>query len=148
MPVPRVRVHCKSAHVRGFLELLDSGQRLELLPLREVDFSRACGVFAVAKDGDRDRMVLDARPANAYEAPENPSWVRSLAAAAPLCFPGRPRGDPGALGGHTRLLPLSCGGARTLAPECLEAASPAARVSRFGGYAARAGKRAVAGPCP
>ena len=78
-------MHCKSAHVRGFLELLDSGQRLELLPLHEVDFSRACGVFAAAKDGDRDRMVLDARPGNAYEDPENP-WVRSLAAVEQLRY--------------------------------------------------------------
>ena len=84
-PVPRVRVHCKPEHVRGFLELLDSGLRLELLPLREVDLSRACGVFAVAKDGDRDRMVLDARPGNAYEDPENP-WVRSLAAVEQLRY--------------------------------------------------------------
>ncbi|CAE7217549.1 unnamed protein product [Symbiodinium sp. CCMP2592] len=84
-PVPRVRVHCQAHRVREFLELLDSGGRLELLPLREVDFSRACGVFAVCKDASRDRLVLDARPANAYEDPSNP-WVRSLASVEQLRF--------------------------------------------------------------
>eukprot|EP00439_Symbiodinium_sp_Y106_P038682 s1227_g4.t1 len=84
-PVPRVRVHCKAEHVRGFLELLDSGNRLELLPLREVEFDRACGVFAVCKDAAKDRLVLDARPANAYEDPTNP-WVRSLASVEQLRY--------------------------------------------------------------
>ena len=84
-PVPRVRVHCQAHRVRDFLELLDSGGRLELLPLREVDYSRACGVFAVCKDASRDRLVLDARPANAYEDPYNP-WVRSLASVEQLRF--------------------------------------------------------------
>ena len=77
-PVPRVRVHCKSEHIRGFLELLDSGLRLELLPLREVDLSRACGVFAVAKDGGRDRMVLDARRAMPTKTPKIPAFGRWL----------------------------------------------------------------------
>ncbi|CAE7242495.1 Fem1b [Symbiodinium sp. CCMP2592] len=58
-PVPSVKLHCKREQLRGFLELLDSGDRLELFPLRCVDYSKACGVFAVAKDSDRDRLVLE-----------------------------------------------------------------------------------------
>ena len=84
-PVPPVRVHCQAQHLRGFLELLDAGNRLELVPLRVVDYSRTCGVFAVAKDAARDRLVLDSRPANAFEDPANP-WVRSLAAVEQLRY--------------------------------------------------------------
>ncbi|CAE7232958.1 unnamed protein product, partial [Symbiodinium sp. CCMP2592] len=68
-PVPRVKLHCKREHLRGFLELLDAGDRLELFP----------------KDAERDRLVLDARPANAYEDPWNP-WVRSLASVEQFRF--------------------------------------------------------------
>ena len=54
-------------------------------PYEEVDLSRACGLFTVPKDEKRDRLVLDARPSNAYESPEC-EWTRSLGSLAQLQY--------------------------------------------------------------
>lgn len=66
------------------LRALARSGRLE--PLSCVPQERAdwpAGLFAVAKDGERDRLVLDARPANELE--DFPGrWVHSLASAACL----------------------------------------------------------------
>lgn len=41
------------------------------------------GLFAVPKDGERDRMVLDARPPNLLEDASCP-WINTLASVAQL----------------------------------------------------------------
>ena len=76
-PVPKEPAHIPSRKVRDFLELLDSGVRLDLFPSRVVDFGLTCGLFTVLKDEQRDRLVLNARPRNACEEAEA-SGVRSL----------------------------------------------------------------------
>ena len=76
--------------------LADSKQKLlllrnlarsgRLLPLKSVPASRmewGAGLFCVAKDGAKDRLVLDARPANELE--DFPGhWVHTLASASCL----------------------------------------------------------------
>ena len=84
-PVPKVQVRCPHHQVRSLLKLFDEGGRLALHPYEEVDLSRACGLFTVPKDEKRDRLVLDARPSNAYESPEC-EWTRSLGSLAQLQY--------------------------------------------------------------
>lgn len=62
-----------------FLEKLDAGGRLALLPASEVRQRLLNGVFCLPKDDVRDRVVLDARPPNAVERAED-RWVKSLGA--------------------------------------------------------------------
>eukprot|EP00435_Cladocopium_sp_Y103_P071851 s87_g38.t1 len=73
---PRVRVRVDSRDKIALLEKLDAGKRLALLPLREVRHGFLNGMFAVPKDSERDRMVLDARPPNALEDNSDP-WLGS-----------------------------------------------------------------------
>ena len=96
-PLHHARVPDPFAEQPHFVKILaDSRQKLLLLqalarsgrlePLKAVPQERAAwgaGLFAVAKDGARDRLVLDARPANELE--DFPGrWVHTLASAACL----------------------------------------------------------------
>ena len=96
-PLHHARVPDPAAEKPPFVKILaDSRQKLLLLqalarsgrlePLSAVPAERAdwgAGLFAVAKDGARDRLVLDARPANELE--DLPGrWVHTLASAACL----------------------------------------------------------------
>ena len=80
---PRVKVRIQKNNRIKFLELLDSSDRLQLIPEKEVRKGYLNGVFAVPKDQEKDRMVLDARPPNGLEQPEN-RWIRSLASTQQL----------------------------------------------------------------
>ena len=74
---PRVSFRCKGADVVAFLELLDSSNRLALVPKSKVRLAFRNGAFSIPKDASRDRMVLDARPPNILESNDDP-WIRSL----------------------------------------------------------------------
>ena len=80
---PRVRVRMAQKDRVKFLELLDSCGRLALLPSKFARQGFENGLFVVPKDEARDRMVLDARPANCLEDPEK-RWIRSLASVSQL----------------------------------------------------------------
>ena len=80
---PRVRVRMAQRDRVKFLELLDSCGRLALLPSEVARGGFENGLFVVPKDENRDRMVLDARPANCLEDPEK-RWIRSLASVSQL----------------------------------------------------------------
>ncbi|CAE7225139.1 unnamed protein product [Symbiodinium sp. CCMP2592] len=96
-PLDFARVPDPLAEKPPFVKILaDPQQKLLLLralarsgrlePLSCVPQERAAwgaGLFAVAKDGERDRLVLDARPANELENFPG-RWVHSLASAACL----------------------------------------------------------------
>ena len=56
-----------------------------MFPSRIVDEELSCGLFTVPKDELRDRLVLDARPRNAFEEAES-TWVRSLGSLAQLHY--------------------------------------------------------------
>ena len=80
---PAVRIlAAKDQKLLLYRKLADSG-RLKVCkhPLHREAFG--AGMFAVPKDGARDRMILDARPANQLEAAES-RWVYSLASASAL----------------------------------------------------------------
>lgn len=75
---PRVRVRCPPTQRLAFWRKLDSCKRLALRPTRIIREGFQNGVFAIPKDEQRDRMVLDARPPNALEQSEQ-RWIKSLA---------------------------------------------------------------------
>eukprot|EP00438_Fugacium_kawagutii_P012357 Skav200003 [mRNA] locus=scaffold4475:38161:42612:+ [translate_table: standard] len=74
---PKGRVRAAKHNIISFLETLDSGDRLALLPSDDVRLGHLNGVFCLPKDELRDRMVLDARGPNSLEEAEQ-RWVRSL----------------------------------------------------------------------
>ena len=82
-PAPRVRVRIRLEDKLGFINLLASTGRLALRPAACVREGLDCGAFAIPKDASRDRMVLDARPANTREHSER-RWIRSLASVSQL----------------------------------------------------------------
>ena len=57
--------------------------RLRLLPAAEHDSRTACGIFAVPKSTQADRMIVDARPINLVMASEN-DWLTTMGAASSL----------------------------------------------------------------
>ena len=74
---PKVRMRIQEKDKMEFVELLDSCDRLALVPEHLVRQGFENGAFAVPKDQDRDRMVLDARAPNKLEERER-RWIRSL----------------------------------------------------------------------
>ena len=80
---PKVNVRCTAKQKVKLLEALDSSSRLQLVPATQVRMRFRNGLFAIPKDGSRDRMVLDARPPNMLEDPECP-WIRTLASVSQL----------------------------------------------------------------
>lgn len=81
--IPHVKMHCsREAKIRLF-ELLDKGGRLSLHYESEIRPSFASGMFSVVKSLDRDRLILDSRPANLLEVPLQ-RWIRSLATGESL----------------------------------------------------------------
>ena len=81
--IPRVKVRCGKAARLKLFEELDASNRLVLLPARDVRRGLECGCFAIPKDGERDRMILDARPANLCESSET-RWIKSLGSLSQL----------------------------------------------------------------
>ena len=81
--IPRVKVRCGKAARLKLFEELDASNRLVLLPGRLVRQGLECGCFAIPKDRERDRMILDARPANLCETAET-RWIKSLGSLAQL----------------------------------------------------------------
>lgn len=64
---PAVRVRVSARDRIAFLEALDKTDRLALRPTAMIREGLRSGVFAIPKDAERDRMVLDARPGNCCE---------------------------------------------------------------------------------
>ena len=83
--LPEVRVHATRANAIKLLEVLDASGRLKLVPASELRPRLRNGVFALAKDEARDRMILDARAPNSVEDTEC-RWVRSLGTLEQLQF--------------------------------------------------------------
>eukprot|EP00438_Fugacium_kawagutii_P024864 Skav221765 [mRNA] locus=scaffold490:280304:287109:+ [translate_table: standard] len=75
--VPSVRVRVPKKMQGRLLERLDESSRLALLPLSAVRLGLENGMFALPKDHERDRLIIDARPANRCESSED-RWVKSL----------------------------------------------------------------------
>ena len=80
---PKLRIHCSRSQKIRLFELLDASSRLALFEAHEVSPSFGSGLFAVVKDMERDRLILDSRGANCLEVPPG-RWIRSLANAEAL----------------------------------------------------------------
>ena len=81
--IPKLKVHCSQDEKLKLYELLDSSGRLGVHRRREVAERFGSGLFAVTKDLERDRLILDSRGANLLEAPAQ-RWIRSLACGESL----------------------------------------------------------------
>eukprot|EP00435_Cladocopium_sp_Y103_P017734 s3434_g4.t1 len=96
---PRVQVRASG---KAKLELYRKMARCGMLqPLEEgtyLDRYRS-GLFAVPKDGERDRMVLDGRPANMVDRGQS-KWCCSMASAASLAGICIPEGYVAVCGGE------------------------------------------------
>ena len=81
-PPPRVQILASHEKLQLFKDLAASARPLSFRPPPE-RVPYAAGLFAVTKDLERDRLVLDARPANPLE--ELPSfWAGTLASSTML----------------------------------------------------------------
>ena len=80
---PSVRVRIAERDKVRFLKLLDSTQRLSFAGVSEIFEGYENGAFSVPKDGQRDRMILDARAPNLLEQGED-RWIRSLGSVSQL----------------------------------------------------------------
>ena len=81
---PKMRVHCSRNQKIKLFSLLDASDRLRVHLPHEVCSRYGSGLFAVPKDLDRDRLILDSRGANLLETPPQ-RWIKSLASAETLC---------------------------------------------------------------
>ena len=81
--VPRTQVRCSRSEALKLLHVLDASGRLALRPVSATRPRLYNGLFAIAKDLERDRMILDARGPNQVESTEQP-WLRSMASVEQL----------------------------------------------------------------
>jgi len=82
-PPPKVTVRAAMSEKLRLYEKLAATGRLRLLDLSEVEELYSSGLFAVVKDLERDRLIMDSRPANSREIGLN-HWCGSLANASML----------------------------------------------------------------
>ncbi|CAE7806563.1 unnamed protein product, partial [Symbiodinium sp. CCMP2456] len=84
---PKVRFRARDKQSRlELLALLDASDRLVLFPADGVSLQGCCGLFAVPKTLDRDRLIVDARPGNMVQVADN-RWLALMpTSAALLCF--------------------------------------------------------------
>lgn len=80
-PPPRVQVRASGEEAKKLVEFLDRHGRLTLIPGKKVNLDRCCGAFALIKDSEKDRLIVDARPANEAE-PTLTSWCKTLGSVA------------------------------------------------------------------
>ena len=81
-PRVQVRASCQADKLE-LLSLLDRASRLKLSDASSVDFSKACGLFAIPKGVDADRLIVDGRPANLCVEADT-RWLCMLASASNL----------------------------------------------------------------
>eukprot|EP00438_Fugacium_kawagutii_P026439 Skav201238 [mRNA] locus=scaffold3524:39770:44044:- [translate_table: standard] len=82
--MPTVRMHGDVEQVVALYKKLADTGRLRPVLGCEIRAGVVAGAFSVVKDLERDRLILDSRPANLYE--EGPKrWVQTMANASTLC---------------------------------------------------------------
>eukprot|EP00438_Fugacium_kawagutii_P032532 Skav202150 [mRNA] locus=scaffold970:142130:165817:- [translate_table: standard] len=82
-PPPKVRVHATREQALAFVKFLDDRDRLELIPGEKARRTHLCGAFSLAKDLEKDRLIVDARPANQLEHTLQ-SWTRTMGSVSAL----------------------------------------------------------------
>ena len=80
---PKVKILANPEERLKLLKKLAASGRLQIFTGDEVNPRYAAGLFAVVKDLERDRLILDARPANIREVAPS-TWTSTLASAASL----------------------------------------------------------------
>ncbi|CAE7527916.1 unnamed protein product [Symbiodinium microadriaticum] len=81
---PKVRFRARDKQARlELLALLDASDRLVLFPADGASLQGCCGLFAVPKSSDRDRLIVDARPGNMVQPGDN-RWLALMPTAASL----------------------------------------------------------------
>ena len=81
---PRVQVRASRSSALALLRFLDDHHRLRIVPKSKVRVSHTCGAFALPKDGEKDRLIVDARPANELEDTLR-DWCATLGSVQALC---------------------------------------------------------------
>lgn len=81
--IPAVSVRATVSERTKLFKSMASCGRLRFLFAEEVDPAHPSGLFAVPKSLQKDRLILDGRPANAIE-PQLNRWVSCMACAANL----------------------------------------------------------------
>ena len=89
--IPVAHVRGRKQDVLGVFKKLDAGGRIELVANEEASQKYASGLFAVAKDLDRDRLIMDSRPSNCRERALL-RWTRLMASASSLVHLVLPEG--------------------------------------------------------
>ncbi|CAE7243715.1 unnamed protein product [Symbiodinium sp. CCMP2456] len=83
-PPPRVTFRCSSKDARmDLLTALDASGRLRLFRGDLHDHRTACGLFAIPKSTEADRLIVDARPVNLVMASDM-TWLGTMGAATAL----------------------------------------------------------------
>ena len=80
---PRVRLHASRRRAFEFLHFLDQRHRLLFAPESKVRSTHLCGGFALIKDQQKDRLILDARPPNTLED-AMVEWTQTLGSVTAL----------------------------------------------------------------
>ena len=65
------------------LAVLDNSGLLRLHPAGSLDPQAHCGLFAIPKSAEKDRLIIDARPNN-LRFPSDSRWLAALATSANL----------------------------------------------------------------
>ena len=81
--IPAVSVRASLCERTKLFQKMARSGRLQFLHAEEVDAAHPSGLFAVPKNLEKDRLILDGRPANAIELQLN-RWVSCMACAANL----------------------------------------------------------------
>lgn len=81
--VPVVKIHCSLQERKRLYAKLDSSSRLGMVGISEVLTGYQAGLFSVAKDLCKDRLIFDSRPFNNLEVVPG-RWVKGMASIAPL----------------------------------------------------------------
>jgi hypothetical protein len=83
VPVPPVSVHASRAERNLLFRAMADTNRLVAISACDAGEGPFSGLFAVPKDLDRDRLILDARPPNSFETVLS-QWTSSMATASSL----------------------------------------------------------------
>ena len=82
-PPPQVRLQASHHEALALFEFLDRHHRLHLAPASQIRKDRTCGAFALLKDAEKDRLIIDARAANELEETHR-TFCQTLGAVSAL----------------------------------------------------------------
>lgn len=80
---PRVHVRGKRSEILKLLRSLDASGRLAIFEKSATRVQHRAGLFALLKDAERDRLILDSRPSNVLEPPLS-KWTQTMGSIMPL----------------------------------------------------------------